>query len=157
MMTLLGEGMTGQPAASYSNAHMERGKVMEEEACEMYSFTREISLTKVGFIRNGRVGCSPDRLIGNDGMVEAKTKLPHLQIEVLLADKLPSEHVHQVQGGLWVAEREWCDFLSYWPGLPMFVTRVYRDQPYIEKLAKEVSAFLDEMDGLETRLRKMAA
>lgn len=99
----------------------------------------------VGFIRNGDKGASPDSLIGDNGMLEIKTKLPALQIECILADKLPSEHVAQVQGALWVAEREWLDFVSYWRNLPLFVKRIYRDEDYIKNLAAEVAKFNSEM------------
>lgn len=145
MMTLIGERLTGEVSESYSNAHMERGKAMEAEARDLYAFRQDCELTTVGFIRNGEKGCSPDSLVDQNGMTEVKTKLPHLQIEVLLADRLPPEHVAQCQGALWVAEREWLDFVSYWPRLPLFVKRVYRDETYIARLAKEVDLFNAEM------------
>lgn len=148
LMKLLGERLTGQPADSFSNGHMERGHEMEAEARNFYSFMRDVDPQRVGFIRNGDKGCSPDSLIGEDGMVEIKTKLPHIQLEVLLSDKLPSEHQAQVQGQLWVAEREWCDLVSYWPSLPLFVKRVHRDEAYIKTIEAEVQLFLDDLDKL---------
>lgn len=146
MMKLIGEIMTGECMENYSNAHMERGKEMEPDARNLYAFQMDVEPIQVGFVRNGRKGASPDSLIGADGMCEIKTKLPHLQAEVLLADKLPPEHMAQCQGNLWVAEREWIDFVSYWPRMPLFVKRVYRDDTYIKTLAKEVDLFLAEMD-----------
>lgn len=153
MMTIIGEILTGETADSYSNGHMERGKVMEAEARDLYAFHADCEPVQVGFIRNGKKGCSPDSLIGVPGMMEAKTKVPHLQIEVILADRLPPEHVAQCQGSLWVAEREWIDFVSYWPKLPLFVKRVYRDEVYIKRLSDEVDAFNDEMAALLERIR----
>lgn len=152
MMKLLGERLTGEPADNYTNGHMERGKIMESEARKLYAFLNDAELTRVGFLRNGSKGCSPDSLIGTDGMVEIKTKLPHLQLEALFADRLPPEHVAQVQGQLWVAEREWCEFVSYWPRLPLFVKRVYRDEEYIKNLAAEVDRFNAELDALTEKL-----
>lgn len=146
MMKLIGEILTGECMENYSNSHMERGKEMEPDARNLYAFRMDIEPVQVGFVRNGRKGASPDSLIGNDGMCEIKTKLPHLQAEVLLADKLPPEHLAQCQGNLWVAEREWIDFVSYWPRMPLFVKRVYRDEAYIAMLAKEVDQFLMELD-----------
>lgn len=145
MLDLAGERLTGDPCESYSNVHMERGKEMEAEARNLYCFMTDAECTSVGFIRNGDKGASPDSLIADRGMLEIKTKLPALQIECILADKLPSEHVAQVQGALWVAEREWMDFVSYWPRLPLFVKRVYRDEEYIKNLAAEVARFNAEM------------
>lgn len=157
MLKLIGERMTEQPMESYSNHHMERGKVMEEEARNFYAFQTDNEPELVGFIRNGEKGCSPDSLIGSDGLLEVKTKLPHLQLAVLLSDQLPAEHKAQVQGQIWVAEREWCDFCSYWPGLPLFVTRVHRDEEYIKVLSDEVDKFLSEMNDLQEQIKQRYA
>lgn len=154
---LAGEILTGEPMYSYSNAHMERGKEMESEARDMYVFLTDMEPLRVGFIRNGQKGCSPDSLLGNDGMLEIKTKLAHLQCEVLDYDELPSEHKPQCQGQLWVAEREWVDFCSYWPKLPLFAKRVYRDEPYIKKLAAEVDRFNNELASLVEKIRARKA
>lgn len=153
MMKLIGECMTGEPTEGYSNAHMERGKLMEAEARDLYCFREDCDVETVGFIRNGSKGCSPDSLRAINGLVEIKTKLPHLQAEVLLADRLPPEHKAQCQGALWVAEREWIDFVSYWPKMPLFVKRVYRDDEYIATLASEVDRFLQEMSTYLAVLR----
>ncbi len=153
MMKLIGEIMTGEPSENFSNGHMERGHEMEPDARNLYAFRMDCEPVQVGFIRNGRKGCSPDSLIGTDGMSEIKTKLPHLQAEVLLADRLPPEHLAQCQGNLWVAEREWIDFVSYWPRMPLFVKRVYRDEAYIKMLSQEVDSFLAEMDTYLAVLR----
>lgn len=148
LRTLAGEILTGECAESYSNAHMERGKVMEDDARTLYAFKFDVLPTRVGFMRRGRKGASPDSLVGDAGMLEIKTKLAHLQLEVLEKDRLPPEHVAQVQGQLWISGREWCDFVSYWPRLPLFCKRVYRDDAYIEKLAGFVDTFLAELDAL---------
>lgn len=154
---LAGEILTEEPMYSYSNDHMERGKTMESEARDMYVFLTDLELHQVGFIRNGRKGCSPDSLIGNDGMLEIKTKLAHLQCEVLDYDEFPAEHKAQCQGQLWVAEREWVDFVSYWPKLPIFAKRVFRDEAYIKKLAAEVDRFNNELADLVEKIRSRKA
>lgn len=146
MLKLIGERLTREPMWSYSNEHMERGKVMESEARQLYSMVSDLEPVQVGFLRRGDAGCSPDSLVGNDGMLEIKTKLPHLQLDCILYDELPAEHRAQCQGQLWIAEREWVDFVSYWPGLPLFAKRVFRDEPYIERLAEAVRVFNAEME-----------
>jgi hypothetical protein len=155
MLKLAGELLTGEPMDCHSNAHMERGKEMEPDARNLYAFMRDCEPQCVGFIRNGQKGCSPDSLVGSDGMVEIKTKLLHLQVDCLLNDRLPPEHRAQCQGALWVAEREWIDFVSYWPTLPLFVTREYRDEEYIAKLASAVDEFNDELAHMVERIRAM--
>lgn len=146
MLKLIGERLTREPMWSYSNEHMERGKVMEAEARDLYQMIAEVECQQVGFLRRGDAGCSPDSLIGTDGMLEIKTKLPHLQLDCILYDELPTEHRAQCQGQLWIAEREWVDFVSYWPGLPLFAKRVFRDEDYIKRLAEAVRAFNAEME-----------
>jgi hypothetical protein len=142
---LAGEILTGEPMTSYVNADMERGKIMEDEARDLYAFQTGADLRRVGFIRNGEKGASPDSLIGEDGGLEIKSAAAHVQIKRLLSDDLPSEHKAQVQGSLWVAERQWWDFISYCPKLPLFIKRVHRDEPYIAKLANEVDLFNTEL------------
>jgi hypothetical protein len=154
MLKLIGERITGQPKYDYSNDHMGRGKEMEAEARDLYAMVADVEPVKVGFMRRGDAGCSPDSLIGANGISEIKTKLAHLQLEVLLSDRLPPEHLPQTQGQLWIAEREWCDFVSYWPGLPLFIKRVHRDEDYIRNLAAAVQAFNDEMQELMTRVQQ---
>jgi hypothetical protein len=153
MLKLIGERLTGEPMYNYQNDHMERGKEMEGEARAMYEMIRDVDTARVGFVRNGEKGASPDSLIGNDGMLEIKTKLPHLQLDLLLSGDFPSEHMAQCQGQLWVAEREWVDFCSYWPKLRPFVIRVHRNDTYIKNLSAEVDAFLSEMHELMERVQ----
>lgn len=157
MLRLLGERFTGTAAETFTNDHMERGKIMEDEARQAYAFLTDAEPLRVGFLRNGDKGCSPDSLIGARGLLEIKTALPHIQIERIFADKVPSEHLAQVQGAIWVGERDWCDFVSYWPKLPLFVKRAYRDEEYIKRLDEEVTRFLDEMHELGERLVKLGA
>lgn len=154
MRRLAGEIVTGELAEQFSNAHTERGNAMEDEARETYAFIEDAEVTRVGFIRNGNKGASPDSLIGLNGGLEIKTALPHIQIDRLEKGRLPPEHAAQVHGNIWVAEREWWDFCSYWPRLPMFKIRVYRDEEYIRKMASEVDRFNDELAKLVGWLRR---
>lgn len=148
LYTLAGEVLTGKCVESYNNSNMERGHEMEADAVNLYAFERDVDPVTVGFMRRGRAGCSPDRLLGDFGMVEVKTKLPHLQLEVLERGEVPPEHIAQVQGQLWISGRNWCDFISYWPRLPLFVKRVERDDMYIDRLAASVAYFVGDLDAL---------
>lgn len=154
---LVGEILTGEPMANYVSADMERGKLMEDEARDLYAFMTDEDPLRVGFIRNGDKGASPDSLIGASGGLEIKSAAAHIQVERLIADELPSEHRAQVQGSLWVAEREWWDFASYCPKLPLFVKRIYRDEEYIKKLAKEVELFNIELQQTVEYIRRYGA
>ena len=153
MRKLAGEILTGEPQEAFSNSHTERGNAMEDEARQHYAFVEVAEIKRVGFIRNGNKGASPDSLVGNNGGLEIKTALPHIQIDRLERDRLPPEHKAQVQGNLWLSEREWWDFVSYWPKLPILTVRVYRDEDYIKTMADEIDRFNDELAALVERIR----
>lgn len=155
MLKLAGEIITGEPMASYSNGDMERGKLLEVDARNCYALMTDNDPEVVGFIKNFGAGASPDSLIGKAGGLEIKCALPHIQIERIMADALPSEHKGQVQGCMWIAEREWWDFVSYSSDkLPLFVKRVYRDEEYIKKLADEVERFNADLAAMVETIRK---
>lgn len=153
MRKLAGEIITGEVTESFSSIHTERGKEMEDEARQTYAFINSVEPQIVGFLRNGNKGSSPDSLIGENGGLEIKTALPHIQIDRLERDRLPPEHKAQVQGNLWISEREWWDFVSYWPRLPMLCVRVYRDEEYIKTMSDEIDRFNDELVALVERIR----
>ena len=142
---LAGEIITGEPMENFQNAHMERGHEQEAEARDMYAFMADIEPQRVGFVRDGNKGCSPDSLIGDDGGLEIKTCLPHIQIERLKLNRLPPEHRHQVQGNIWICRRQWWDFVSYCPKLPLLVVRVSRDDGFIATIDGAVTAFNAEL------------
>lgn len=153
MRKLAGEILTGEPQEAFSNGHTDRGNAMEDEARQHYAFVEVAEIHRVGFIRNGNKGASPDSLVGDNGGLEIKTALPHIQIDRLERDRLPPEHKAQVQGNLWLSEREWWDFVSYWPKLPILTVRVYRDEDYIKTMADEIDRFNDELAALVERIR----
>lgn len=153
MRRLAGEIITGSPGETFESAAMIRGREMEDEARGFYAFMRDADPQSVGFIRNGRKGCSPDSLLGDDGMLEIKTQRADLLIDTILKDQFPPEHVAQCQGQLWVSEREWLDLAVYFTGMPMFVKRVTRDEEFIKGLSGAVDAFNEELDAMVERVK----
>lgn len=153
---LAGERLTGDPMDNFSNHHMERGNAMEPEARQLYAYLKDADPQFVGFITNGPKGCSPDSLLGDNGMLEIKTKLPHLMLAAHEADGFPPEHRAQCQGQLWVAEREWVDLVCYWPKLPPLIHRLYRDEKFIAAMSVAVDQFNDELEALVAKYRKDA-
>jgi hypothetical protein len=155
LYTLAAERIAGpSPFDCYSNGAMQRGHDYELEARDMYSLLTDNEVQQVGFMRRGDVGYSPDGLIGGDGLLEIKTKSYPLHLDCLLNDEVPSEHIAQVQGGLWVSGRQWLDFVSYSPGLPIFIKRVPRDESYIARLKVEVEQFNSELADLVERIKQ---
>lgn len=155
MDQLIGERITGEAAElPFSTRATERGKEFELLARDLYQIREEVEVEEVAIILNHGIGYSPDGLIGDMGLTEIKSKLPKFQVSVILAGEVPKEHVAQCQGGLYVSGREWIDFVSYWKGMPLFVTRMHRDETYIAKLAERVTTF-NEL--LEDRMAKVLA
>ena len=132
---LLAQRITGHVEPHYISDDMLRGQDDEAEALTVYAEHYAPTET-VGFITNDRwgftLGYSPDGLVGSDGSVEIKSRRQKYQIETFVVHALegtiPAEFLIQVQTGLLVAERSWCDFLSYSGGLPLARIRVYPDE-----------------------------
>ena len=155
MYKLAGEIISGEPMDNYVNAHMNRGSENESEARDLYALIRDVEPVQVGFIRNGNCGASPDGLVGDDGLVEIKDALAHIQIARLLNGELPYEHKAQCQGQLMVSQRQWVDFMSHSRGLPPLIVRVERDESYIAGLKVDVDEFADELTALVAKIRSM--
>lgn len=158
MDTLIGERITGEAADPFQgNRHTERGHELEGKARELYVARTGAELDQVAIILNHGIGYSPDALVGADGLDEIKTKLPKFQVSVILDGEVPKEHIAQCMGGLWVSEREWIDFISYWPGMPLFIKRMYRDEAMIRKIAERVKTFYELMEERMERVMQVAA
>ncbi|NYS09359.1 hypothetical protein PBR31_00052 [Xanthomonas phage PBR31] len=157
------ERLTGNRQEGYSNAAMQWGTEQEPFARIAYMADRGLDVQEIGFIQHETLmaGCSPDGLIGTDGLIEIKCPVSATHIETLKTQHMPLEHMPQVQGQMWIAGREWCDFVSYDPRMPeklqMFVQRVPRDEQYIKALAFEIERFLKEVAAEVTALQKIAA
>lgn len=153
MDQLIGERITGEAAElPFSTRATERGHELEIVARGLYEARSDFALDQVGIILNHGAGYSPDALVGSEGLTEIKTKLPKFQVGVILAGEVPKEHVAQCQGGLWISEREWIDFISFWPGMPLFVKRMHRDEDLIRKLEERVKTFYELLEERMARV-----
>ena len=143
MFKLLAERMMGHPVTEYMSTWMDRGSQMEAEAVRFYELQRDLETVKVGFITNdaGTIGSSPDRLVGDYGLLEIKVPAEHTHVGYLLKKSVEQAYFVQAQGQLWVAECQWNDVLSYHPEMPPALIRVERDEEFIESLAAAVNAF----------------
>ncbi len=151
---LAAEIVSGDPTPEgFLSADMLRGKEMEDEARDYFALVNRMEPKRVGFVKNGQKGCSPDSLINEDSGLEIKSAAGHVQIERLQSGNLPSEHVAQVQGSMWVTERDRWWFLSYCPKLPPLIIEVRRDDAYIANLAKSVDAFNEELEAMVAWLK----
>ena len=110
---------------------MLRGWEDEIAAREVYS-QRYAPVDEVGFVTEDKwgftLGYSPDGLVGDDGLIEVKSRRQKYQAETIITGEVPVDYMLQIQTGLLVTGRKWLDFISYCGGMPMFVKRVYPDE-----------------------------
>jgi putative phage-type endonuclease len=143
LLQLLAERITGESEASFYSDDMARGHLLEPLARDIYAEHRA-PVQECGFVTadfDGTViGYSPDGLVGDDGLIEIKSPRQKNHLRSLFSDEVPVEYVPQVQTGLAVTGRHWCDYISYAPGLPLFVRRCWRDEVVIAQLITAAQA-----------------
>jgi hypothetical protein len=151
------EQVTGIPdrEEAFKTIEMKRGEEREPLAAMHYEIEtgNEIEPVKFVYLEGLAIGCSPDGLVGKTGMIETKSGNRATHLEYMQRTTVPPEYHWQVQGSLWVCEREWCDFLSFHPDFPpelqLNVLRVWRDDDAIKELVAGCGRFL--LDVAKTR------
>lgn len=158
---LVAERLTGVPYNGFKSADMEWGADTEEEARNCYAFLHDATLAAVAFVEHPTIamcGASPDRLVGDGGLIEIKCPATHTHIETLTGADIAPDYIKQMQWQMACTSRSWCDYVSFDPRLPeemrMFVKRVNRDDDLIGSVEKEVAAFLGEVAETIDRLRR---
>lgn len=126
---LVAERITGTSDPVFVNDDMWRGTECEPLARNLYAEHRNVTVTQVGFIVDNdlRLGYSPDGLVADDGLIEVKAPRAKEHLRTILAGEVPDKHIAQIQAGLAVTGRAWCDFISYFADMPLFVRRVVPD------------------------------
>lgn len=152
---LLAEMMAGEPLESFSGSEwMLRGKELEADAAAFYEMTVNEEMKVIGFCTDDAktMGCSPDRLVGEDGLLEIKIPKPKNHISYMLKQNLKGDHYPQSQGQLLVTKRKWVDMLSYHPKMPPVIIRVERDESYIATMKGLLSDFIFNLNKKRLRL-----
>ncbi len=160
MDRLITERALGYPLDDGSSQFMDRGTSMESQARAWYAFDKGVEPTTVGFVTrdDGRVGCSPDALVADDGGLEIKCPAAHTHVGYRRdPSQLVAKYRCQVQGSLWITGREWWDMLSFHPTMEPLVVHVERDEAFIANLAEAIDAFLKQMDEAEQQLNLQVA
>jgi hypothetical protein len=140
---LIAERILQQRIEFYNSPAMERGLIVEAEAADWYEFDHDVTVQKVGFITDDdhTVGCSPDRLVGDNGLLEIKAPLPHTQVEYWISGEVSERFRPQLQGQLYVSRRSWVDIVCWHDVLPKLVMRVEPDGKFLESLDRELRIF----------------
>lgn len=162
MAELVVERLTGVSVPGYTSAAMQWGTNTEPEARAAYEFYRDVDVREVGFVDHPGIdmfGCSPDGLVGDDGMIEVKCPQSATHIATLLGGPIPDKYIKQMQAQMACAGRQWVDFVSYDPRMPeelrLHTERVSRDDKIIAELESQAREFLEELAQMESRLRAL--
>ena len=145
---LLAERMMKQPRVEAVTMWMERGSDMERDAVSWYEFERDCDTVPVGFITNDpwTIGASPDRLCGENGLLEIKCPSEAVHVSYLLKKGVDAAYYPQVQGQLWITGRQWVDIVSFHPLMRKALIRVERDEGYIRVLSGVVETFSEQLE-----------
>lgn len=135
----------GQPIKAWT---LERGHEMERLARMEYEARTEQMANEAGLVitDDGLFGYSTDGFVGTDGLIEIKAPVDSAKIASIMRDDDLSEYMHQMQGGMWVTARKWCDFIMYVPdlekaGTHLYVRRVMRDDEFIDAMVLQLAQF----------------
>jgi putative phage-type endonuclease len=146
---LIAEKITGESKFFPTTAAMQHGIDTEPKARAYYEFMHEVDVLEIGLCLHDTIdaGASPDGLIGNDGLIEIKCPQAHTMVKYWRDNaknsRIPIEYLPQVQGQLWITERDWCDVLCYHESIKPMLIRVFRDEDFIASLAEIVKNVVD--------------
>jgi putative phage-type endonuclease len=159
---LVVERLTQQPIQRFQNAAMAWGTEQEPAARAAYERATGRIVEETGFVAHDTLlaGCSPDGLVDWDGLIEIKCPWNTANHIETLLNGMPSDHIPQVQGQMWITGREWCDFVSFDPRMPealqLHVQRIQRDPSFIADLEAKVTSFLQQVGTQVEALRRLA-
>lgn len=142
---LVAERITGYTEPTFTSDDMWRGVLDEPVARDAYAAWWDVPVAEVGFmvreINGHRLGFSPDGLVGEEGCIEIKSRLQKNQLDTVLSGDMPPEHMAQVQAGLLVSDRKWCDYVSFCGGMPLYMVRVQRRPEWFAAITEALEAF----------------
>jgi len=159
------ERISGKPYGEPPRAWvLERGHIMEAAARVVYETRFGLIAQESGIVKTDDdwFGYSTDGLVDDDGLIEIKCPVDSNKIMAMFNTGDTSEYDHQIQGGMWITGRQWCDFLMYVPDLEtvgndLYVKRIYRDEQFIEKLETDLMKFRARVQMTEAMLRRPIA
>jgi hypothetical protein len=161
---LLAQRITKYVEPHYISDDMLRGQEDEVDARLLYA-ERFAPVQDMGFITNSRwgftIGYSPDGLVGRDGLIECKSRRQKFQVQTVLEylpdDVAPMDYMMQMQTGMLVSERRWCDFISYTGGMHMITIRVHPDEKIQEAILTAAAAFEERLAVKLARYKEIIA
>ena len=144
---------------NFTNEHMERGNELEDQARSIYAINNNVEVTQVGFIEYSEfVGCSPDGLVGEDGMLEIKCPTDVNFFKHLLngEKEIASKYIWQMQMNLLISDRKWCDYMAYNPNFEQssFIFRILPDEVKFKKLRIGIEMGEEKINTINKLIKK---
>lgn len=141
---------------NYINEHMQRGIELEPIAKQVYELEHDCEVREIGFAEyNEYIGCSPDGLVGKDGMIEIKCPCDRIYLGILINEKIDSGYVWQCQMNMLILKRKWCDLIFYNPNFKksMYIKRLKADKKTHEKLLKGFEKVEEEIIKIKNKIK----
>ena len=144
-LTLAAERITGHIDPVFVSDDMVRGQMEEPLARDLYAKFTGQKVDELGFMTEDNwgptIGYSPDGLVGDEGLIEIKSRRQKKQLRTIIDGQVPAENMAQIQCGLLVSGRRWLDYVSYCGGMPLFISRVYPDREWAQAILGAAAAF----------------
>ncbi|AUX81995.1 exonuclease [Mycobacterium phage Frankie] len=156
-LLLVAERITGWTDPTFVSDDMMRG--IEEEPFARAKYAEHYApVTETGFMVEDRwgfkIGYSPDGLVGDDGLIEIKSRRSKTQLATILSGAVPTENMAQLQCGLLVSGRKWIDYVSWCGGMPMYIQRVYPDPQWQNAIIAAVAQFEENAEQMIRNYRE---
>lgn len=144
------ERITGKPQGDeLKNSDIQRGVDLEDTARTYYEMETGNTVNQVGFIQlNEYVGCSPDGLIGMDGILEIKCPRATTFLSHYLDDSIEKQYYTQIQFNMMITGAKWCDFVRYNEDFPLYIKRVKADKEYQCRIRERLSECIKEIEEI---------
>jgi len=154
---MAGELLSGIKYKGRSTEDMENGTEREPDARNLYALMKDADVRQVALIRSEPYKhISPDGLVFAEGMIEVKSPTPGVHARTVFEGRVPPKHWPQIQWGLSISARLWCDFVSYCPMIvdrPIFIVRAHRDEKLIAEMHQEANQFIKEMLAIVEKVK----
>jgi len=153
---LAAQKCSGLTDDKFQSQAMLQGVNREDTARKFYELIRGVEVKEIGFCMTDdeKFGCSPDGIVGDNGLIEVKCPLGSTHVGYFINQgEVPLEYFAQVQGQLLVTGREWCDFISYYPGLKPVIVREEANGVFQKHLKRELDLFCEELEELVKKLK----
>ncbi len=159
LCTKVAEAWRGEPLPGFGSFSTDQGSILEEEIIPWYNLEFDTEIQRVGFIEgdDGRCGCSPDGLLGDDGGIELKAPAAHTHVKYLKRGAVPNDYIAQVHFSMFVTGRKWWKFVSYRRKFPALVLTIDRDESICARIASVLSRFYIDYDKLIELLKQYSA